>query len=66
MKKFLLTLFSGLLLTTCAFAETPFLDKVITYTVKTGTLTTTTSATGGGGNHNVLDPYVVVNYIIKY
>lgn len=40
MKKFLLILLSGLLLTTCAFAETPFLDKVITYTVKTGTITT--------------------------
>ena len=34
----------------------------------TGTVTTdtTTGSTGGGGAHNNLQPYIVVNYIIKY
>ena len=27
--------------------------------------TTTTSSTGGGGSHNNLQPYLVINYIIK-
>lgn len=29
------------------------------------TSTSTTGSTGGGGAHNVLDPYIVLNYIIK-
>lgn len=36
------------------------------YSTTTSTGPTTTSSTGSGSAHNVLDPYVTVNFIIKY
>lgn len=35
-------------------------------TVEPNATVTSGNGTGGGGAHNVLDPYIVLNYIIKY
>lgn len=32
----------------------------------TGTVTSTSTSVGGGGAHNNLQPYIVLNYIIRY
>ena len=41
-------------------------DHSHTYSGTTSSTTATNQSTGGGGAHNNLQPYIVLNYIIKY